>query len=237
MAESDRMSDIPRWLSEAFDRLDVELERPPGFDHLCELCVEHLGVDGVGVAMIVAGNPHGLGVSDEWVAAVELLQQALGEGPCVDAYATGRMVTEPRLAGAARWPMFAPAGAEQRVGAAFAFPLQIGRARLGALDLYRFEPGPLGAEAVHDALAVATVVTGTLLGAMAGARAGTLPRALDGLIDDQAVVYQAAGMVSVQMGVSIEDAHVALRAHAYAQGSTVAVVATSVVGRWLRFDP
>jgi hypothetical protein len=50
-------------------------------------------------------------------------------------------------------------------------------------------------------------------------------------------VYQAAGMISVQMGVSLEEALVRLRAHAFAVGTPLDNVAGDVVRRLLRFDP
>jgi hypothetical protein len=44
-------------------------------------------------------------------------------------------------------------------------------------------------------------------------------------------------MVSVQLSVGIEDAHVALRARAFADGRPVGEVAADVVARQVRFEP
>ena len=121
------------------------------------------------------------------------------------------------------------------MGAVFAVPLHVGWARFGALDLYRVDPGPLGPDPLADALVFAHAVTTGLLSLMAGVPPGSLPRAIDGALDDGAIVQQAAGMVSVQLDVGIEDALVAVRAHAYATGSAVSEVAAHVVSRDLRF--
>jgi hypothetical protein len=43
-------------------------------------------------------------------------------------------------------------------------------------------------------------------------------------------------MISVQLGVSLAEALVRLRAHAYAEGRLIAEVAADVVARRLRFD-
>jgi AmiR/NasT family two-component response regulator len=48
-------------------------------------------------------------------------------------------------------------------------------------------------------------------------------------------VHQASGMVTVQAGVSIDEAFLMLRAHAFATGRPVAEVAKDVVERRLRF--
>lgn len=52
----------------------------------------------------------------------------------------------------------------------------------------------------------------------------------------RAEVHQATGMVSVQLGVSLAEALVRLRARAYADGRPIAQVAADVVGRRLRFE-
>jgi ANTAR domain len=51
----------------------------------------------------------------------------------------------------------------------------------------------------------------------------------------QLQVHQASGMVMVQAGVTIEEAFLLLRAHAFAVGRPVADVARDVVERRLRF--
>ena len=44
-------------------------------------------------------------------------------------------------------------------------------------------------------------------------------------------------MISVQLGVSLEEALVRLRAHAFAAGAPLDDIAGDVVRRLLRFDP
>ncbi|MFD0630267.1 ANTAR domain-containing protein [Catenulispora yoronensis] len=52
----------------------------------------------------------------------------------------------------------------------------------------------------------------------------------------RAEVHQATGMISVQLGVSLAEALVRLRAHAWAADRLLADVAADVVARRLRFD-
>lgn len=52
-----------------------------------------------------------------------------------------------------------------------------------------------------------------------------------------AVVHEAAGMVSVQMGVDVDRALTHLREHARLRGIDLAEVAQRVIGRTLRFLP
>jgi hypothetical protein len=52
----------------------------------------------------------------------------------------------------------------------------------------------------------------------------------------QLVVHQAAGMVSVQLGISVAEALVRLRAHAFRHDRLLGDVANEVVARRLRLE-
>jgi hypothetical protein len=147
-------------------------------------------------------------------------------------------VLEPDLAvtAPARWPGFLGAVLEVGIRAVFAFPLRVGAIRVGVIDLYRDAPGHLNLVEMAEALAFAEAATLVLLylqdhTSPDGAHSVLLER-----IDSRAVVHQATGMITVQLGVSLAEALLRLRAHAYAAGRPVADVATDVVGRRLRFD-
>jgi hypothetical protein len=214
-------------------------ERPGTiFDHLCARCTQQLAVTGAGLVLIFGGEHRGtLGASDLRMKAVEDLQYTLGEGPCVDANETGRLVSEPNLASAtSRWPAFAPAAIEGGVAAVFAFPLRIGVARFGALDLYRDTPGPLPGADLADAALVANAATVLVLAMQAEVPEGSIHDAFADLAEHRAAVHQASGMVSVQLGVSVEDALVALRARAYQRGVSIGDLADDIITRRVRLD-
>jgi hypothetical protein len=65
---------------------------------------------------------------------------------------------------------------------------------------------------------------------------GGSARRLEQAIADQSELYQAQGMVKVQLGVSLGDAMARLRAHAYATDRRLSDVAREVVARRLRLD-
>jgi hypothetical protein len=148
------------------------------------------------------------------------------------------MVTEPDLADAVtrRWLAFTPPVLQAGARALFGFPLRIGTMRLGALDLYRDRPGPLSNEQHAAALALASIVARWVLEAEAGAPAGTVPSELESGADFHFVVHNAAGMVSVQQGISITDALIRLRAYAFSHDRQLTDVAQDIVDRKLRLD-
>lgn len=205
---------------------------------LCELTRDVVDVSGAGVMLMSGDVPRGsLCGTNEVSALVEELQFTLGEGPCVDAYNHGYVVLEPDLADPAtpRWPAFSVPALESGVRAIFAFPLRMGAARLGALDLYRDAPGSLRDDQHADALAMAEVVTRWVLGMQADAQPGAIADEVQRGADFHFVVHNAAGAVSVQLGISVTEALVRLRAYAFANDRALRDVAEDVVARRLRF--
>jgi AmiR/NasT family two-component response regulator len=59
---------------------------------------------------------------------------------------------------------------------------------------------------------------------------------LEGVPAHRAVVHQATGMISVQAGVSVDDAVAMLRAYAFAHDLAIGDLAEAVIDRTLRFD-
>jgi len=207
---------------------------------------EALGVDGVSAG--VGAGPQGvvLAWGDQPVGvALEDLQFTLGQGPGLEAVANGTPVLVPDLREhTGRWPGFVPGADELGVRAVFAFPLRIGAISVGVLTAHRAMPGPLLEGQLADALALADTVTVLLLHRVLAETAGDTdkerrpPPGWAQSATYRAGVHQATGMISVQLNVSLAEALVRLRAHAYAQERPIAEVAADVVTRRLRFaDP
>jgi ANTAR domain/GAF domain len=207
---------------------------------VCRDAARALSASGVGVSVMAANGVHGVATaSDPATEQIEELQFTVGEGPCVDAFATSRPVLVPDLADGAmgRWPIYAPAIHDAGIRAVFAFPMQIGAARLGVLDVFRTLPGSLSREELGRALTFADRAVTTLLDGQE--HATTAPNGLDGLdeaIERRAELFQAQGMVMVQLGVPISEALVRIRAYAYAENRPLNDVAADIVARRLRFD-
>ncbi len=209
-----------------------------GTKRLCQVCAEATAVSGAGVMLMWSDTPAGsLCTTNKMSDVIEQLQYALGEGPCVDAYRQDWPVLEPDLANpvATRWPAFSPPAVEAGVGAVFGFPLQVGAARLGALNLCRDRPGPLSDDQHADALVMAGIAARTVLALQAGAPPGELAAELEEGADFHYAVHQAAGMVSAQLDISVAQALVRLRAYAFGNDRPLTEVAKEVVDRTLRF--
>ena len=220
---------------------------------ICGVCVRSVPVTGASVSLMTGtGNRSTVYASDRVSARLEDLQFDLGEGPGIDAFADSRPVLvadlgDPGDATGRRWPAFTPAAWTAGARAVFAFPLLLGAARLGVLLLYRDRAGALDPAQLTRALRLADGAFFALLDQLAGST--TTPSGeidADGHGDGdghsahvtfhRAQVYQAAGMLTVQLGLTIEQAMLRLRGYAVARDRPVADVAADIVGRRLRLE-
>ena len=193
---------------------------------------------GVGI-MLRSGNVTrgSLGTTDAVSSFIEELQFMLSEGPCIDAHNLGVPIAEPDLADSTgRWLGFSPPVFKAGVRALFAFPLHVGAVRMGSLDLYRDHSGAMSDDQHADALIMADVVSHAVLRMQADAPLGELAAPLEAVMTHQSVVYQAVGMVSAQLGASVDESLIRLKTHAFASDRLLTEVARDVVARRLRFD-
>jgi ANTAR domain len=213
---------------------------------VCTAAVAAVGVSGAWLS--VAGGADGthlMRVSDVVSERLAGLELTLGEGPSLDAAASGGPVLASDLAAAetaGRWPVFAPAALRAGAAAVFVFPLRVGAIRAGVMGLYRDRAGPLSAVQLGDALVFADTATLLLLDAQdqatggPGAGPGGQPA---GLAWHRAEIDQATGMLTEQLGTGIADAFARLRAYAYVTDRPLTDVARDIVAHRLRLrrDP
>jgi diguanylate cyclase (GGDEF)-like protein len=137
-------------------------------DHLVRQIVDIVPVTSAGVTLIGPDHePRHVAASDDDALRFERLQTDLEEGPCVAAYVSGEAVSIPDMALDDRFTLFAPAALDAGLRAVFTFPLNHGRRRLGALDLYRDTEGGLDPHAMEAAQTLADVAAAYLLNAWA----------------------------------------------------------------------
>ena len=203
---------------------------------LCSACVEVLGVTGAGITIMGGDQAGPICVSDPSVAELEDLQYTLGQGPCRDAFHTGRPVRVPVLDGdaSARWPPFVDLARASGIAAVFAYPLIEGSAKMGVLTLYQHDEGELSAAQHDDSIALAAVITETVISLQEDAPAGALAAGLDNAVQYRAEIYQASGMVAIQLSIPAAEALLRIRAHAFANDLSVAETGARIVARRLR---
>lgn len=137
-------------------------------DYLTAGVLEALPVSGVGLMLMDAEHHHHhLSATNEMFAEIEALQLELDEGPCLEAFLSGRAVLIPELAKDTDFPRFSPQAIEAGVAAVFSFPLLVGEQGLGALELYSDVPVSLPDDDVEAVVVLADVIAAYLYNARA----------------------------------------------------------------------
>jgi len=206
-------------------------------DRLCEACVVLLDIDAAAISLVFDGaNTGTLGSSGAPARVYDELQFLLGEGPCLDSITHRGPVFVIDLSDPAeiRWPMFGPALLSHHIRAVYAMPVVVAGEYVGALDLFRNQPGTLDGDRLAGALAAAEIagiplldlLDGDLHGAALDPKSNTWAE-LNEL--SRAEVSQATGMLVAQLEVEPPEALVRLRAHAYAYGRSATDVARDIL--------
>lgn len=213
-------------------------------DRLCRACVEQLDVDGAAISYVQGGSTRGtFGSSGELSRNLDELQFTFGEGPCLDAVRTGQPVFAPDLddPDELRWPALLGAVRRSGVRAMFAMPVSLASSRVGALDLFRNQCGPLGRRELHGAMIAADLAALPLLDMITDAGDWDADKEMGDPWPEIASlerveVYQATGMIMARLEVDATEALVRLRAYAAVRDLGVTEVAWAVIERRLRLD-
>jgi hypothetical protein len=207
-------------------------------DRVCGASCQGLHLTGSAVTVMSSGGHEAVaGSSSARMRAVAALEFDLGEGPSREAFTRGRPVLVPDLGGEAAesWPGFCVAAGGMGIGATFAFPLQVGAAGLGVLSMYADNPRDLDAGELGLGAVFAEITTEVLINEPSPSLDGSLSADLTSILDLRPEVFQAQGMVMVALDVTLAEALVRMRAHAFGAGRGLDDVALDIVEG--RLDP
>ena len=161
---------------------------------------------------------------------IGLLQLASGEGPCVDAYETGQVVSVADIAATAnRWPRFAGQAAALGYRSMHAVPMRLRDRTIGSLNLFSEGLGPIHPRDASAAQALADVATIGILHERALHEADVAREQLQHALDSRVLIEQAKGVIAHTDGVDMEEAFRLLRARARNSGQLLSIVAREVV--------
>lgn len=122
------------------------------------------GADSVSVSLRRHGQLVTVASSDETASSLDARQYAFGEGPCVDASASGRWLQTGSLESETRWPSFTPKARALGISAVLSTPLLAEQQPVGALNVYsrRVATFPLKDQELAAVFAteVSTLLTG-----------------------------------------------------------------------------
>ena len=148
-------------LVEMADTLVDDFDIVDMLTRLTDRCVSVLGVSAAGVMLASPGDDLRLvASSSEAMRVLELFELQAQEGPCLDAFRTGKRVGQQDLEpGTGRWPRFSMLAVEAGFQSAFALPLRLRERIVGALNLFSFDRTPMDEEDVLVVQAFADLAT------------------------------------------------------------------------------
>src|SRR6202030_511170 len=173
----------------------------------------------VSAAGLLLADPRGelrvVAASSETARLLELFQLQNDQGPCLDCFRTGQPVQAADLAAAARrWPRFAPAAQKAGFAAVQALPMRLREQVIGALNLFRAEPGALTPAGIRVGQALADVATISLLHERGMRHSDTLNEQLQTALNSRVIIEQAKGKLAERRGLDMDRAFSVLRDHA-----------------------
>ena len=194
-------------------------------------CVEILDVAAAGLMLAGAdGELHVMASSSDAMRVLELFEVQSQEGPCLDAYRTGRQVVNQDLREpGGRWPRFAAEATDAGFRSAHALPMHLRGSVIGALNLFRSDPGEMSRDDLDIAQAFADVATIAILQHRVASEAQTLNEQLSHALQSRIVIEQAKGMVAERLGLDMTGAFARLRNHARRHNLRLADLANDVI--------
>lgn len=211
-------------------------------DSLCAACVTLFDIEAAAISLVFDGVSSGtLGSSSAPARTYDELQFTLGEGPCLDSVKHEIPMLAVDLAKEPRWPAYGPAMLAHNIRSVYALPIVVAAEFIGALDLFRVQPGELDGDALAGAIAAAELAGVTVLDLLdADLQAAITDPSSNAWTElnalSRAEVSQATGMLVAQLGVEPAEALVRLRAYAYATGRSATDVAGDILDRRLKLQ-
>jgi transcriptional regulator with GAF, ATPase, and Fis domain len=193
--------------------------------------VELLDADAAGIMLADRdGGLHVMASSAEEARLLELYELQNNEGPCLDCFRSGRPVARDDLpAMRSSWPAFT----EQLQGLGFrsaqALPMRLRDETIGALNLFRLEPGLLSEVDLGIGQAMADVATVGLIQERSIAASELLATQLQTALTSRVQLEQAKGVLAERTGLPLAEAFQLMRDYARGRGRRLSEVAAQIV--------
>lgn len=162
--------------------------------------------DMASVSILADGHPETVATSSDRVLMIDAEQYAAGEGPCLDAACSGKVVRVSVGQLGDRWPRFARSARAAGLGSYLSCPLVIDEQFAGSLNLYS-EQGHAFDELDEAVLLLyVTAASAAIANARRYAQARQLADQLNRALDSRAVIDQALGVLMATRGMNAEQA-------------------------------
>lgn len=196
-------------------------------------CARLLDIASAGVLLVDRrGDLHVIAASSDATRDLELYQIQRDEGPCLDCYHSGEVVTAADLeAEHARWPLFVDAAVQAGFRSVHAVPMRLQDSRLGTLGLFGRTVGALGEDDLNLAQALAHVGSVAITQGRATREMHVVRSQLQNALNSRVVLEQAKGVIAQRAGLDMDQAFGVLRDFSRDSNQLLTDVAAAVVAR------
>jgi transcriptional regulator with GAF, ATPase, and Fis domain len=228
MAREQRLAQV---FVELADTLTEEFDVVDFLQTLTERCVELVDTDAAGLMLDdQRGNLTVVAYTDESARLLELFELQREEGPCLDCFATGRVIANIDLTTAGeRWPVFSEAARGLGFTTCHALPLRLRRQVIGALNLFGTGRESLSDDHLAVAQGLADIATIGLLNERAVRDQVILSEQLQTALHSRILIEQAKGVLSARAGTTVAEAFRLMRTYARRAGTPLTAVAEGIV--------
>jgi transcriptional regulator with GAF, ATPase, and Fis domain len=224
---------LARTFVELADTLVVGFDLMDFLHTLAERCVELLGVDAAGLLLADGrGALRLVAASTEQARIAELFQLQNDEGPCVDCFRSGQVISVSDISAgdmAKRWPQFAPAAYQMGFAGVHAIPMRLRDQVIGTLNLFRAAPVALDQAAARAARALVDVATIGILQERAVRQQELVAGQLQAALHSRVMIEQAKGVLAERHRVTPDQAFLMLRRYARNHNRPLTALAADVI--------
>lgn len=199
---------------------------------LVSSAIDLLDADAVGVMISdTAQLLHVVAASDEDMRTLEIFEIQADEGPCLDCWYSGRLVTSDDLEGDQRWDVFRRRALDLGFRSALAAPLRIRDHSIGALNVLWKRTDAATSREIQAAQALADLAALGLTSKAVPSEATFLADQIQRTISARVTIEQAKGMLAEQDGTDMNTAYGLMRDYSRASGFHLIETAERVIRR------
>lgn len=203
------MSDVP--LNESLAALSRFFVGDGTFEdtlqRVTDLTVDAIeGAELAGLTMIAEGRKRTAVFTDELAPEIDRSQYESGEGPCIDAFETGKVQTIESTLEEGPWPEFRQAATEHGIHSTLSLPMMVDRKTVGAMNLYARRERAFSQEDHEVGLLFAGQAAIVLANTQAYWDAHQLSLRLSEAMSSSSVIEQAKGMLMAAQACTADEA-------------------------------
>ena len=217
-------------LAAAISSLVHDYDTVGTLSQLCDDCADVMGAAAAGIMLADgSGSLEMMAASSHRPTDIDLYEIQAGEGPCIDASLTGKVVVVSSAEEIiTRWPQFGPRAVAAGFLAAVACPLRWHEEDIGAINVFFPQASGIGGDEQRVVQAFADVATIAIINADLPPTGG-LVRITRRALAARTVIEQAKGVISAQTGFDMAASFDHLRALAHKHGQLLETLAQEIV--------